>query len=395
MKKKILVVFYSSGSGGILSSLMNLLKNISKNKDLQIDFLCFSQNKDLLLRVPKDVRLIKTTPQLAMLGMSQKEAFQKSFFYGFLRLILSVFSKIFSSAIPRKILFSSMKETESNIYDIAISFTHDSGHLFLGKGCNDFVLHNTKAKKKITFVHCDYEHSESNNKTNLSIYPKFDCVACVSGGCKLTFLRFFPDLASKTFVVENLVDDQNVRLLASLDPIVYNKEVLNIVSICRLSSEKGLDRVISILNKLLLTSPKIHWTIIGSGPEKDNLINSIHDLKLDAYITLIPDTPNPFRYLTNADLLLVPSRHECAPMVIYEAMTIHVPVLSTKTISADEMVIQNGSGIICENTEEGIYSALVSIIKNPSILNVYRANSFNISEHNKKALSEFYHLLEI
>jgi glycosyltransferase involved in cell wall biosynthesis len=81
-------------------------------------------------------------------------------------------------------------------------------------------------------------------------------------------------------------------------------------------------------------------------------------------------------------------------MVIYEAMAMHVPVLSTKTISTDEMIVRNGSGIICDNTEEGIYSALERIIKNPDILNKYRTNSFNIDKHNEKALLDFDQLIE-
>jgi len=48
-------------------------------------------------------------------------------------------------------------------------------------------------------------------------------------------------------------------------------------------------------------------------------------------------------------------------------MLLGVPVLTTKTCSAEELVGEKG--FVCENTEEGIYNALKHILTNKQELN--------------------------
>ena len=38
--------------------------------------------------------------------------------------------------------------------------------MFYG-GCNEFVINSVKAKRKISFVHCDFKHYFGHNKYNL------------------------------------------------------------------------------------------------------------------------------------------------------------------------------------------------------------------------------------
>jgi glycosyltransferase involved in cell wall biosynthesis len=66
--------------------------------------------------------------------------------------------------------------------------------------------------------------------------------------------------------------------------------------------------------------------------------------------------------MLHADYLLVPSRHEAAPMVFDEASVLGLRIVSTNTTSAAEMVGGDG-GIVCENSPEGIPEALVSLHK--------------------------------
>ena len=46
---------------------------------------------------------------------------------------------------------------------------------------------------------------------------------------------------------------------------------------------------------------------------------------------------NPYGYIKAADLLLIPSYNEAAPLVIGEAAGLETPILSTETSSAKEM----------------------------------------------------------
>ena len=72
--------------------------------------------------------------------------------------------------------------------------------------------------------------------------------------------------------------------------------------------------------------------------------------------------------MKNADLFLLPSYHEAAPMVFDEAACLGVPILATETTSTDEMITESGSGFVCENSQDGIADGLMKVLKNPDSL---------------------------
>ena len=78
---------------------------------------------------------------------------------------------------------------------------------------------------------------------------------------------------------------------------------------------------------------------------------------------------NPYRYVKNADYFLLPSFHEAAPMVFDEALTLGVPILTTKTLSAVELVESRNIGVVCENDEDSIYGMIREAAENPPKLN--------------------------
>ena len=75
---------------------------------------------------------------------------------------------------------------------------------------------------------------------------------------------------------------------------------------------------------------------------------------------------NPFPYIKSGNIFYLGSFHEAAPMVYGESMILKVPVLTTETCSAQELVGE--LGYVCPNTEEGIYQALKLILSDQNLL---------------------------
>jgi glycosyltransferase involved in cell wall biosynthesis len=59
-------------------------------------------------------------------------------------------------------------------------------------------------------------------------------------------------------------------------------------------------------------------------------------------------------------MLMLNSYHEALPLVLIEAMILGVPVFTTNTISAKEIV--GDRGFVCENSEKGIYKELRALL---------------------------------
>ena len=72
---------------------------------------------------------------------------------------------------------------------------------------------------------------------------------------------------------------------------------------------------------------------------------------MEKQVFLLGEQRNPYRYMINADYLLVSSLHEAAPMVFDEANILELPIISTNTTSANEIVLSNDS-IVCETFDE-------------------------------------------
>lgn len=223
-------------------------------------------------------------------------------------------------------------------------------------------------QKKIAFIHADYEQSGLNTRHNKKNYLKFDKIATVSNSCKKVVLKHIPELQKKLFVVKNCINYNLINKLINIETVYYDDNEFNIITVARLSQEKGILRAIEVINELNNLNYKVKYHIIGDGPQKDEIINLIKNFSLENKVIIYGNQINPYKYMKNADLFLLPSYHEAAPMVIDEAIAIGLPILTTKTISAIEMVEKGKYGFVCENSKEGIKKSLIEILNRREIL---------------------------
>ena len=167
--------------------------------------------------------------------------------------------------------------------------------------------------------------------------------------------------------IRNCNDYENIRRLAG-DGIPYDKSEFNIVTVARLSAEKGIERALEAVKRCMKSGYKLHYYIVGSGDQAEHLKELTGDYGLENAVTFYGNQSNPYPYMKNADLFLLPSYHEAAPMVFDEAACLGVPVLATETTSTDEMITESGSGFVCKNSQDGIADGLMKVLKNPDSL---------------------------
>ena len=103
---------------------------------------------------------------------------------------------------------------------------------------------------------------------------------------------------------------------------------------------------------------------------------------------------NPYRFMKNADLFLLTSRHEAAPMVFDEARCLGLPILTTDTCSAHEMVTATGAGWVCENSAQGVCDALEEILADPNTLSDMRSSMTEKVLNNAEAVQQFRSMLK-
>lgn len=278
-------------------------------------------------------------------------------------------------------------------YDVAISFVQSGPQTSLYGGCNEYVLNRVDADLKISFIHCDYKLYGLDSQYSHSIYNHFDRIAAVSRSVKECFLDCEPSFSKKTFVSTNFHDYNEIIKLANENPYIYDNDCINFITVARFGKEKGHLRMLKIVQHLKELGYRFKWHIVGADEytASKDFLTLYNQLDVSDVIKFHGKQINPYRYMKNSDFLLIPSYHEAAPMVYEEARCLNLPILTTRTLSADELVAENKIGIVCDNNDAAIESALLEIFQNPNVLNIYKNQKHDFN--NDKAYSEFLELL--
>lgn len=392
MKKRLLFVNRNFKYGGIERAFINLLIELSKDDRFDITILTFSKKGDYLTQVPKGIIVERASKRYLPLACTQKEAFEAGLATGIVRGLGAAWSRFFTNEIPTRMLTKSYKPKGE--YDYIISFASMPDSKYFMFGTTELVANAITGAKKIAFLHCDYQNSGCNTPYARDIYSSFDAVAACSKGCLDSFLACCPEFEKKCCVVRNCNDYAEIGRLASIEPHFYDESSVNIVSVGRLSSEKGFDRGIRAIASLAAANIDAKYLIVGDGIERERLERLAEELGVRGRIDFVGAQDNPYRYMVNADLLLVSSHHEAAPMVIDEAQSLGLPVLTTETTSAREMLEDGKGGWVCENSNKGITMALLRLARDKKYFRQARRSLREGSRDNKKAIAQFEALLE-
>lgn len=383
-KKRILIINNNMHIGGVQKALLNLLKCV--HADYQITLALFHPQGELLKEIPADVQVLPLRSAYRYLGATKYDA-DKSVLLKIGRTFYGAICRFFGRDAAVSLMAIGQKKLSG--YDVAISFLHNAGDKAFYGGCNDFVLRHADAPLRCTFLHCDYMHCGADTEKNGRQYARFDRIAACSAGCRDAFLEAHSELADRTMVVRNCQDYRAIRSNAVDAPAALAERCINVVTVARLGREKGVPRAIEALAQLGDLGTPYHYYVVGDGVERPEVERLIRKYGLEHKVTLVGELANPYGYMKAADLLLLPSISEAAPMVIAEAACLGTPILSTRTTSAKDMVEDAGCGWVCDNSIEGICEALRQLMGDSELLKTKAASLADKTFNNDLAIEQF------
>lgn len=352
--KRILVVINNLKSGGIQNSFRSFCNN--NKKAFLIDVVIFSHGDEFFETT--DLNIIKLPKVWSIFGESSASLRKRPALF-VLKLIYTFIAKVFGGIFAHKLFYFFHKKPTLPFYDLAISYSQDNNGRTFSVGCNDFVLHCVTARKKMTFLHCDFRNYGGNDGINRKRYKSFDYIAGVSNSCVRAFCYCLPELENRCLVFKNVLDIDDIKIMAKkpMNQIIENNKK-TICFIGRLSSEKGVDRIIDFC-KMYATD--YLFCLVGDGPLKKKIENALKNSFLLTKILMFGDINNPYPIISKSQYLLLPSYHECAPLVFDEASILKTPVITTATLSAKEMILEKHIGFVLPN-DDNFASELYKIL---------------------------------
>lgn len=381
--KELLIVNNNMKVGGVQKSLCNLLWSLDPT-EYHVTLLLFSKTGAYLDELPDTVDVMEETGPFRLFGKSQTEykgmdAVKRTC----LALICRFFGRDTAVRLMRK------RQPTVRGYDCAVSFLNNGPKDLLYGGTQDFVLYCTEADRKVLFLHSDYDRSGSHYPQNDRAVAQFDTIAACSEGCRRAFVAALPDLADRCVAVRNCHRYDEIRRLADADTVVYDRDAIHAVTVARMTPRKGVDRAIRALAVARKAGHPIVLHVVGDGPKRGSLQQLAEELAVTDAVIFHGELSNPYPYIKQADLMLLTSYHEAAPMVIEEARCLGVPILSTEIISTKEMVTEAQAGWVCDNDQAAIDETLCRVLADLDGLLAVKQRLLATPMDNREALEQF------
>ncbi|MFH1417239.1 MAG: glycosyltransferase [Planctomycetota bacterium] len=136
-----------------------------------------------------------------------------------------------------------------------------------------------------------------------------------------------------------------------------------IVTVARLSYEKGIDTLIDAAAILRETHPGARVVVAGDGPDQGELEERIRRRGVSDMVRLAGFHADVWPVFWAADVVCMPSKSEGMPNVLLEAMAAGCPVVATNVGGVPEAISSGENGLLVEpENAAALASALASLI---------------------------------
>ncbi|MBS4205799.1 glycosyltransferase [Bacillus sp. FJAT-49754] len=280
------------------------------------------------------------------------------------------------------------------LYYLFMFFPHTVINSFIVKESYDIIVTtkdvfsypiSVNKCKKVMWIHGGLEYLETENPSIFNkikiwyknrTYSKFNHILLLTNAAKKRFCNKY-GTEDRCHVLYNPINNDEITKLSNEAVLDYEfKSDMVIICSCRLSIEKGVDRLLDACNKLFQEGYNFNLIILGDGPEKVNLMEKIQNNPLlNNKVAMLGFKENPYKYISKCNIYISPSITEGFSLSIAEAMILDLPIISTNCNGPKE-ILENGKyGLLVENTENGIYQGLKKIISNRDLIDYYRLKS--------------------
>lgn len=167
----------------------------------------------------------------------------------------------------------------------------------------------------------------------------------------------------------------------SLDniPEIDSDYTKNVVTVGRLSKEKGFDDLIDVFKKVVAKNPNYKLDIIGDGPERNNLKNIIANLHLENNIILHGFQNKDYinDVLSHSKAFIVTSYTESFGIALLEGMSYGLPGIIFDSASGSlELIKNNFSGYVIKNRSKDVMAKkIIKLLDNKKEISIMGKNA--------------------
>ncbi len=150
----------------------------------------------------------------------------------------------------------------------------------------------------------------------------------------------------------------------------------NIVFVGGLHPRKGVVDLINAFKIALAAFPAARLYIVGSGPMEDEYRELARQTGCGDAITFVGSVDDPYPYMLAADIFVLPSLADPAPLVISEAREARCAIIGTKVDGIPQLLEFGEAGMLVPpSAPEMLAAALAELLADPAKLRAWQEKS--------------------
>ena len=368
VKKKICFVLNNMNVGGTEKAFLNMVEFLPKEK-FDVTLLLLEQSGGFLPMVPDHVR-IETLPGYDRmkpeimnppLKVIRREACEGKIFRAAGLALTHLIFKMTGDRTPycRWVLKGVRNEEE---YDYAVAYCGPFDLISV------YVLYCMKARRKIQWIHFDVNKIQFNFVMYRKLFRKFHRICVVSEEARKNLIAVIPEFEPKTKTVRNRISEEGCRRMADIgEGFLDGYEGLRIVTLGRLSAEKGQDIIPYVARILVDRGLEFRWYLIGDGKLRKRIEETSAEVGVADRISFCGTQINPYPFLRQADIFVQASVHEGYGIAIAEAKVFSLPIVSTHCTGVHEQLEGRENSRIVDRKDDEIAEAILEISRGVKI----------------------------
>ena len=364
MKKKVLFMLNDMNVGGTEKAFLNLVDTMSP-EEYEVTLLLLRRWGGFLDAVPDWVKVetiegyetlmreAKTPP----LPIVKEYLFQGKPLRSTGLLLTHLWYKFTGNRVPYFRYIMRRTQHSRTGYDVAVAFS--------GLDCliSTYILQKVEAPVKVQWVHFDVNKFRIDKKTTRKISTKYQHVFVVSEEARQSLIHMLPQIEGITRTVPNVISASLCRQQAEQGESFNDGYTgTRIVTLGRLSAEKGQDIIPEVAAELAARGVDFHWYLVGDGKLRSVIEEKATVLGVSDRVVLLGTKTNPYPYLKDADLYVQTSHYEGRCVVIDEAKVFGLPIVTTDVAGAREQLDGLENSRIVERNKEQILQAVLQLL---------------------------------
>jgi len=226
-----------------------------------------------------------------------------------------------------------IKWSVSTVKSLRNYFKNNKSDIVISSGHNyNWLLPYIKTSKKMKIIACEHIVYSSIPKVSrlfMSLTYRFlDRIVVLSERARNSFNNY-----PKVSVIPNAVPFEGKQESQLIDN--------QILIVGRLSTEKGLERLIPLGIHLRGNFPEWKIVVVGDGEERGKLESLIEEVNLTDTIKLMGMSADVQNYYLQSSIYIMTSHYEAFPMVLIEAQSFGLPIVAFDCPEGPSQIIVN------------------------------------------------------